>query len=228
MEQFICSKCNFKTIKKNNYERHLLTKKHCKNQNDCPCGKNYETRAGLWKHSQQCILPLLNSQTELIQTLLQKQDQVHEQVNELRKKMASPSIHISIFLNETCKEAINWDEFIQQLVLTDTRTVLDTVREQLDELGLKRPIHVLPTQMLYIKQQNQWNHDKPSIQTAITILNDKVQKKQRHTLLQWEREHPTWYLNEKETDIYTKQSQDNKVDESMLMVIIPKMSQKID
>ena len=220
MEPFTCTTCQFRTTKKGNYERHLLTKKHKEKEKQCSCGKNYESRAGYWKHSQQCLLPLLETQNEMIQTLLQKQDQVQEQVKELQKM--SPSIHISIFLNETCKEAMNWGDFIQQLDLKENQTIVDTIQQQLHQLGYKRPVHVLPTQMLYIKQQNEWNHDAPSIQNAITVLNEHIQQSQCKTLQMWEKEHPTWYLNQQETDMYTKITDVKPINESMLMVLVPK------
>lgn len=219
METYTCTLCQFNTMKKGNYERHLLTKKH-KEKKQCRCGKQYESRGGFWKHSTQCLLPLLESQHEMIQTLLQKQTQVQDQVKELQKM--SPSIHISIFLNETCKEALNWSDFIQQLELSENQTVIDTIQQQLKQLGYKRPVHVLPTQMLYIKQQNQWNHDPPSIQKAITVLNDHIHQSQHKTLQNWEKEHPTWYLSQQETDMYTKISDVQAIDESMLMVLVPK------
>ena len=220
MDPFTCSTCQFSTTKKGNWERHLLTKKHKEKEKQCSCGKNFETRAGHWKHSQQCLRPLLETQHAMIQTLLEKQDQVQDQVKELQKM--SPSIHISIFLNETCKEAMNWGDFIQQLELSDNQTVVDTIQQQLKQLGYKRPVHVLPTQMLYIKQQNQWNHDAPSIQNAITVLNEHIHQSQHKSLQSWEKEHPTWYLNEQETDMYTNFSNDKSIDESMLMVLVPK------
>ena len=168
-----CTTCQFTTAKKGNYERHLLTKKHKEKEKQCRCGKNFESRAGLWKHK--CLIPLLESQHEMIQALLQKQDQVQDQVKELHDKL-SPSIHISIFLNETCKEAMNWGDFIQQLDLSENQTIVDTIQQQLQQLGYKRPVHVLPTQVLYIKQQNQWNHDAPSIQEAITGISISPKK----------------------------------------------------
>jgi len=221
MDPYTCTTCQFHTTKKGNYERHLLTKKHKEKEKQCLCGKNYESRAGLWKHSQQCLLPLLETQNEMIQSLLQKQDQVQEQVKELNQKM-SPSIHISIFLNETCKEAMNWGDFIQQLELTENQTIVDTIQQQLQQLGYKRPVHVLPTQMLYIKQQNQWNHDAPSIEKAITVLNEHIQQSHCKTLQMWEKEHPTWYLSQQETDMYTKITDIRPIDETMLMVLVPK------
>ena len=60
---FYCEKCDFNTSSKNDYNRHLLTKKHnssnsqClamektqKNSYICECGKQYMDNSGLWRH----------------------------------------------------------------------------------------------------------------------------------------------------------------------------------
>ena len=73
---FICAECDYSTSRKNNWQRHLLSKKHKKKcfqmfpncfQNEqkneqkranvyfCrDCGKTYKTRTGLWKHKKKC------------------------------------------------------------------------------------------------------------------------------------------------------------------------------
>ena len=60
---FICEKCDFKCYKKSKYERHLNTAKHKKQhlttveqqkKLECICGKEYNTRSGLFKHKKKC------------------------------------------------------------------------------------------------------------------------------------------------------------------------------
>jgi hypothetical protein len=66
---FHCFVCDFKCLKKSNFETHCNTKKHIhrvngnemenveivKNaENICKCGKKYTTNSGLWKHSKNC------------------------------------------------------------------------------------------------------------------------------------------------------------------------------
>ena len=70
---FFCEKCNYFTYKKCNFDRHLLTSKHKKEQNGnelsdkkskkeqkraneytCNCGKTFKTNSGIWKHQKQC------------------------------------------------------------------------------------------------------------------------------------------------------------------------------
>ena len=63
LTKYCCEKCDFNTCSKNDYNRHLLTKKHkmdnsqClamektqKNSYICECGKKYMDNSGLWRH----------------------------------------------------------------------------------------------------------------------------------------------------------------------------------
>ena len=62
---FECINCNFKSCKKNDYKRHLLTEKHKRLQNNdksgvenkkyiCQCGREYKYRQGLYNHRKTC------------------------------------------------------------------------------------------------------------------------------------------------------------------------------
>jgi hypothetical protein len=61
---YLCEKCQCKTANKYDYSKHLLTKKHLRNTSiteiikpikySCDCGKEYNDRAGLWKHKKKC------------------------------------------------------------------------------------------------------------------------------------------------------------------------------
>ena len=66
-KKYICEICNFKSSKKTDYNRHILTAKHKKLVNDdkknefyenynfnCICGKIYKFRQGLYVHQQKC------------------------------------------------------------------------------------------------------------------------------------------------------------------------------
>lgn len=64
--KFICKDCDYHTIRKSQYERHLLTTKHIQmTSNDdivqqrsygyvCECGKKYKYRQGLFAHRKTC------------------------------------------------------------------------------------------------------------------------------------------------------------------------------
>ena len=46
---YVCNKCNYSTLNKAHYEKHLLTDKH-KTFSCNICNKIYKSRGGLWKH----------------------------------------------------------------------------------------------------------------------------------------------------------------------------------
>ena len=70
-QQFFCKDCNFKSTKKNDYERHLLTAKHKRatymttnyanedchytSRHNCICGKSYNSRQSLHRHRKMCL-----------------------------------------------------------------------------------------------------------------------------------------------------------------------------
>lgn len=69
--KFSCELCNIQTNNKKDYNNHLLTRKHtnnvnpqqfatpCSSMSKCKnCGKEYESRSGLWRHEKNCDIKL--------------------------------------------------------------------------------------------------------------------------------------------------------------------------
>ena len=64
--KFECFFCNFNCCNKNDYNRHILTRKHKILQNTteknvknsecfvCECGKEYKHHSSLWNHKKKC------------------------------------------------------------------------------------------------------------------------------------------------------------------------------
>ena len=99
-KQFICETCNFKCSNKQDYTRHLITRKHKMitngniNDNDkspkvymCDCGKNYNFASGLSRHKTKCNFQQENTPKEenppkeddkdkVINTLIKKNDEM--------------------------------------------------------------------------------------------------------------------------------------------------------
>ena len=105
--KFTCEKCCFETQNKKDYKRHLLTRKHIQETNRTiitpssfvcnNCSKSFNTRSGLWKHSNKCkdIEP---EQTQITQNpppvdssllieLLKQNQEFKEMMVEQHKKM---------------------------------------------------------------------------------------------------------------------------------------------
>ena len=100
-DRFICKPCNFKCSKQCDFNRHSMTAKHKRLQNqpekrkkepgyfECECGKIYKERTGLWRHKNKCTYvntvnndiiddpPIINEPTNDASTvlLLLKQNQ---------------------------------------------------------------------------------------------------------------------------------------------------------
>jgi len=254
-----CQKCNFKTKRINNYERHLITVKHIKNTNplkiangasdennlliplyqtqyNCQyCNKRYKYYSGLTRHNKFCISnnDLLSPENKELNTNLsnimsQQKDQIQVLINSLEKSINNNNIlaaliprmgnttninnqmTINVFLNKTCKNAININEFIDQVKLT-TEDLMYTkdngfvkgianifIKNLADLEPTSRPIHCSDskTMQFYIKDHNKWEKDIKNIKINKSI--DTITQKQIRLIKEWENSHPYWNENDEE------------------------------
>lgn len=236
--QFECKPCDYLTIKKCNYDKHLLTRKHKSSNMETPivcfhcniCGKEYKTQSGMWKHEKACkiekpvtIHKAIEVTAELAHVIVKQQveyqkdkeehkkqqeenqkqqerliNQIREQqkqLNELIPRIGNV-INIQVFLNETCKDAVNWNDFIKSL--PQSTNITKTICDGIEELGMyKRPVHCFEEKQLCIKHENVWEHDMSKINATMVQTNYTMKQ-------QWELDHPEWYKNANETEEYTK------------------------
>ena len=140
---YICEDCNYNTIHKRDYNRHILTAKHLKRINDykktiilysCDCGKTYKYRQGLWKHKRKCnyknleskekenenILKLITENKELRNLLLKQSEQISELIPKVgnNNNNNNKQFNINVFLNEKCKDAISIKDFVENITIT--------------------------------------------------------------------------------------------------------------
>ena len=143
-EKFYCEKCDYTTSRNSQFQRHLLTSKHKKQQfstnlvpkgSTCKCGKDFKDRSGLWRHSKICKIIEFEENgepisKELVMQLIKQnqslQDILHDQHNKMFE-LAKEGKHITnnttnnnhfnlnVFLNEQCKDAINLMDFVDSL-----------------------------------------------------------------------------------------------------------------
>ena len=105
--KFECIHCDFKCSNKNDYNRHILTRKHkmltnVDNENvknsikfKCECGKEYSYRQSLSVHKQKCIKEEKEKITdidknitpELIIEIIKQNQELQKQNNEIQKQM---------------------------------------------------------------------------------------------------------------------------------------------
>lgn len=146
-EKYICNFCAFTTCNKKDYNRHLETRKHKKNENatdlgyftpddkkvfKCNCGKNYKHRSSLYKHKKTCNIKykIVKDENLVIKELktiiLDQQNKIKEQnkqINDLIPKIGSynnnkQKFNINVFLNEECKDAISINDFVKSIEVT--------------------------------------------------------------------------------------------------------------
>lgn len=194
VKKFCCVKCKFYTDFNGNLKQHFLTKKHLKSSSvnetinsglKClKCGKLYESNSGIWKHTKKCqlgeILPpkevgsnLSIEFKELKNIIIELVNSRQEVTTNVNNNTINNNFKINVFLNETCKNAINLDCFIKNLMfeLADPKLMIgnyvdgtcNILQRNLDELPLnKRPLHCMEgedpnQQLMHIRQDNKWN-----------------------------------------------------------------------
>jgi len=172
------------------------------------------------------------------QTTISKQQ---EQISELIPKVGSTNnnFNLNIFLNETCKNAINFTDFLNSISL-EVADLIETKNtgyihgisnifiKGLRQLEMhERPIHCSKNkkEVLYIKDNNEWqkdNENKEKLKTGIGV----VTKKQIDTIKEWEHLNPEWNRTDKGTMEYMQIvknvmgcSTDNEYDKSNNKII---------
>jgi len=244
-----CLKCDFKCSKESDWNRHVLTRKHKKNDKmddnelhftpnyadklisdkllsyDCDCGKKYKYRQGLWKHKQVCnyddknnsgnqVILLTNIVSELIKnnndfknTIIEICKNNNQNINSNNinniNNSNNRSFNLNLFLNETCKDAMNITDFINsiQLNLTDLEKVGELGYVEgiskiiIDNLKLldvtERPVHCsdLKREVMYVKDKDKWEKENES-NTNIKKLINSVTNKNISLIPIWKKENP--------------------------------------
>ena len=188
----------------------------------CKCGKQYKYSRGLWEHKQKCNGLMRTQSTEqppeisnpvdssLILELLNQNKELHQMVIELAKKAGNTTnntnntinnkFNLNVFLNETCKDAINLNDFIQSIELTIrdfvntgevgyVKGISDIMLERIRDMEPHvRPIHCtdLKRETVYVKDSDKWakeDENKTHIRKAVRIVANK-NKAQIHYWIQ--------------------------------------------
>ena len=183
------------------------------------CNKSYKDYSGLWRHKKKCFNEVKNEEKnksrisndsnaqELIQYLMKENSEFKQLLIDQSKQMGEIStkaienaghnhinshnktFNLQVFLNETCKNAINISDFIDQLHVSIS-DLEETGRlgfaEGISKIfinGLKqmdipdRPLHCsdIKRETIYIKDNNEWTKDSdenPLLINAITHVSN--------------------------------------------------------
>ena len=247
---FHCELCDYNTLIRKDYEKHIHTIKHITRESatelsqfvpknpsqllSCNiCNKTYKDKSGMWRHKKKCglstapteesapstsdismptnvILELIKQNQEFKQLLVEQNKQLyekHEENMDLQKQLLdvvkdgktinnntinnnNKTFNLQVFLNETCKDAMNIKDFIQSLELNLTDL------EKVGELGYaegisrmfikglnnldvtKRPIHCsdVKREIMHIKHENKWEKDNAAQDKLRNIIKQLTHK----------------------------------------------------
>ena len=151
------------------------------------------------------VLDLLKQNNELQKQLIElsKEKTINMNTNTNSNNTQNNHFNIQLFLNDTCKDAINIDQFIKdiQISISDLENVgnqgyvqgiSDIIIKNLRTLELtKRPMHCtdIKRETIYIKDADKWEKDsegKPKLKSAIS----RVAKKNLTKIQDWYKDHP--------------------------------------
>jgi len=193
------------------------------------CGKKYSSRNGLWSHNKKCtktqktqeITPHDEmyedmSDKDLIMMLLKQNNDLVNKVIELSSNSNMSNsmnintnshnkhFNVNVFLNETCKNAMNMKDFVNSLKIESEElenvgklgyvegisNIFIRGLKELDET--ERPMHCMDKkrETLYIKEDDEWNKDdkKDKVKTVIGQIAHKNFMK----LIEWKEDNPAW------------------------------------
>jgi hypothetical protein len=111
---------------------------------------------------------------------------------------------LNFFLNEQCKNAINFKEFVENIEVSRedlantgqlgfVSGISKILIDHLKELGIhERPIHCtdLKRDTVYIKDNNEWNKEADDVKIRSAI--QEVSRKSIGTLIDWKKNNPEY------------------------------------
>lgn len=186
------------------------------------CDKEYKSRMGLWHHKNKCkanlsgdcksmIMKLINENKELKQTIIEMIPKTQTVVNNTTSSNTSNSnntnnFNISVFLNEHCKNAMNFSDFINNIQVShdDLRNnaqlgfvggISKIITDNLKLLTVyERPIHCTDAkrETMYIRDDNSWKKDKDFVQEKLNQAIQEVSRKSVVSLMKWKQTNPDY------------------------------------
>ena len=182
------------------------------------CKKEFKNRSGLWKHSKICKTnetPLPETKKDdLINYLIKENQEFKNLILEIVKKDTytthntthtnshNKAFNLNLFLNETCKDAMNISDFVEsiQYQLSDLEKMgeigyveglSNIIVKNLNALDVtQRPVHCTDKkrETIYIKDEDKWEKDEE--QTKIRKAIKKVANKNARLIHKFTEKHP--------------------------------------
>lgn len=210
----------------------------------CDCGRSYNYKSGLCKHKNRCnykyepmmydinpitqndlILMLIDQNQEFKQMMMDQNKKITELIqekggvyndNSTNDNSTSNNFNLHVFLNVTCKDAINMSDFLnsiniglEDLEQTGRLGYVDGISkifiDRLNELNIHdRPMYCtdLRREIIYIKNNNVWEKETSDRKQLKCIINT-ITHKNMSQILVWQTRNPDWNnSNSRTNDIY--------------------------
>lgn len=214
---------------------------------ECICGAKYKYNKGLTRHKKSCsthntdniisdisftpemILKVIEQNKELTNIILQQNTTINKLCdsnnntnitnnNNNNTQINNKTFNLNVYLNETCKNAMNIDEFVENINLSledleytgrkgYVEGITNIIVKNLKRTGeCDRPIHCSDDkrQVLYIKSNNVWSKEidnKPILTNAIKAIANKNIKQ----ISKWSERYPDCKNSDSiKNDLYLK------------------------
>jgi hypothetical protein len=222
-----------------------LNKKDANDMFSCKnCDKSYKARNSLWYHEKKCKPNIINLNENVIlpntspsdvekltgmfiESIKQNQDFQKQMFELMKENMAVTNVHsnnttnshnkfnLNLFLNETCKDAMNIKDFIDSLQVHFkdleyngengyAAGISNIFLRELNQLDVcKRPIHCSDAkrEIFHIKNEDSWDKERELLIKCIK----QITRKNVILLADWREAHPGCMdLHNKQNDQYNK------------------------
>jgi hypothetical protein len=212
------------------------------------CNKVYKDNSGLWRHKKRCdpsdntyddkyteathqitpelVLSVLKQNNELTNLVVEQNKTIIElakngtgqNINMQNVNNNNKTFNLNVFLNETCKDAMNIMDFVDslQLQVSDLENVgnlgfvegiSNIIVKNLQALDVhKRPVHCADKkrEVIYIKDEDKWERESEEKHKMRKVIK-KVAYKNQSLLPKYKLEHPGCNFSEsKYADHYSK------------------------
>jgi hypothetical protein len=188
------------------------------------CYKQYTSRNGLWKHKKVCTHSnddkIVEKLTSLIIDVVKQNQDIIKQNNELTTKITdvckyetnntitncnnnNKTFNLNVFLNETCKDAMNMSEFIDSLQIEYddfekvgeigfVNGISNIIIKNLKELDItQRPLHCTDKkrEVLYVKEDNVWEKEDENYSKTRKLIK-KTSNKNMFLIQEFKKRYP--------------------------------------
>ena len=200
-KNYLCSLCNFSTYKYSNYVTHLNTQKHIMKNKSKDNETKIENEPSGLKLTEDVFHELVKSNKQLMEVIQNGTNNIAN-INSNNNTNNANTFNLNFFLNETCKDAINFKDFIESIEVSimDLKKlgnkgyvegISSLMINKLNELDItKRPIHSTDVKRnsIYIKDDDEWEKDEKG--KLMSTLWDVARKETQALANKYKTEYP--------------------------------------